>query len=111
MNKVSSKVELNFDFEASQVLDPSQKEQLKIKLANRLTSGGLIQVISEEERSQYLNKERAIQKLYILLKNALLVQKPRKATTPKRAAIEKRLERKQKQAIKKLNRNRRDFDG
>ncbi|MBC7915955.1 MAG: aminoacyl-tRNA hydrolase [Pyrinomonadaceae bacterium] len=110
VNKVSSKVELNFDFEASTVFDAHQKELFKQKLANRFNANGLIQVVSEEERSQYLNKERTLEKLYFLLKNALHVSKPRKATKPKKNSIEKRLKNKQQKAIKKLNRSNKGFE-
>ena len=69
-----------------------------------MTSSGEIQILSEVERSQLLNKEKAIEKLLILLKNALSVQKKRKATKPGMSAKEKRLKEKQLQAMKKLNR-------
>lgn len=110
VNKVSSKVELNFDFQSSNVFDADQKVRLNQKMANKMTSEGLIQVVSEEERSQYLNKERALQKLCLLIKNALYIQKPRKATKPKRTSIEQRLKNKQQQAVKKLNRSKRGFE-
>jgi ribosome-associated protein len=105
VNKVSSKVELNFDFEGSELLDEDQKLRIRKKLAGKLTSTGMIQVISEEERSQYKNKERSLDKLIQLLKNALHQPKARKATKPKRSAIESRLEEKKKQALKKINRS------
>ena len=104
VNKVSTKVELNFDFEASFVFSEEQKALLREKFKNRMTSSGEIQILSEVERSQLLNKEKAIEKLLILLKNALSVQKKRKATKPGRSAKEKRLKEKQLQAMKKLNR-------
>lgn len=110
VNKVSSKVELNFDFSNSSAFNQEQKERLKIKLMNKLTSDGLLQIISEEERSQYLNKERTIQKLMLSLKNALHVPKVRKASKPKKSSIEKRLQNKQQLAAKKLNRRNNNFD-
>lgn len=110
VNKVSSKVELNFNFEVSKVFTESQKDLLRQKLKNKLTADGQIQLISEEERSQYLNKEHSLQKLIVLLTNSLHVKKARKATKPKKASIEKRLQSKQLQAIKKLNRSRTSFD-
>ncbi|MEJ6979350.1 alternative ribosome rescue aminoacyl-tRNA hydrolase ArfB [Pedobacter sp. P351] len=110
VNKVSSKVELNFDFQSSTLFNSEEKERLKQKLSNKMTAEGLIQVISEEERSQYLNKDRSLQKLYSLIKNALHFHKLRKATKPKKSAIEKRLKNKQQQAVKKINRSKRDFD-
>ena len=110
VNKVSSKVELNFDYQSSTLFNVDEKELLKRKLSNKMTSDGLIQVISEEERSQYLNKERTLQKLIILLKNALHVNKVRRATKPRKSAIEKRLLNKHTQALKKMSRRKGDFD-
>jgi ribosome-associated protein len=110
VNKVSSKVELIFDFESSAVFNEEQKERIRQKLANRMTSDGSVQVVSEEERSQFLNKETAFQKLFLLLKGALYISKPRKATKPKKSSIEKRLKNKQQQAVKKLNRSSKGFE-
>ena len=105
VNKVSSKVELNFDLEGSELFDEDQKQRIRQKLAGRLTSKGMIQVISEEDRSQYQNKEHSLNKLIQLLKNALHQPKIRKATKPKRSAIEQRLKEKQQVALKKISRN------
>ena len=110
VNKVSSKVELNFDYQSSAVFDIDEKELLKRKFSSKMTSDGLIQVVSEEERSQYLNKERTLQKLIISLKNALHKNPIRRATKPKRAAIEKRLSNKYMRAMKKISRRKGDFD-
>jgi ribosome-associated protein len=109
VNKVNTKAELNFDFKSAYWLNDDEKGRIADRLVNRLTSDGKIQVISEEERSQLLNKERAFEKLIQILQNALFVQKQRKATRPKRSAIENRLKEKQKQALKKISR-RKGFD-
>lgn len=106
VNKVSSKVELNFDLAAAPFFSIEEKERIRRKLSGRFTSDGLIQVVAEEERSQLFNKERSLDKLYHLLKNALHVHKPRKATKPTKASVEKRLQSKQQQALKKINRKR-----
>ena len=109
VNKVSSKVELNFEIQASDLFTDSQKLLLSEKLSNRINSEGILQVITEEERSQYFNKERSVQKLIALIKLALHQLKPRKATRPKKSAIEKRLKSKQLNSIKKINRSRFEF--
>lgn len=109
VNKVSSKVELNFEIQASDLFTDSQKLLLSEKLSNRINSEGILQVITEEERSQYFNKERSVQKLIALIKLALHQPKPRKATRPKRSVIEKRLKSKQLNSIKKINRSRFEF--
>ncbi len=110
VNKVSSKAELNYNLEESSLFSELQKVRIKEKLSNRLAASGMIQVISEEERSQYMNKERCLDKLFHLLHKALHVAKPRKATKPSRASVEKRLKEKQQKAFKKLNRRRGDTD-
>ena len=104
VNKVSSKVELNINIKSSNLFNQEQKILLLQKLANRINSEGVLQIITEEERSQLHNKERSLEKLQILLKNALYQPKIRRATKPKRSAIESRLRAKQLTAIKKINR-------
>src|ERR1700743_25163 len=71
VNKVSSKVELLFNITQSNLFDDEQKALLLTKLQSRLNRDGHLQVMSEEERSQYLNKERALEKLQLILTHAL----------------------------------------
>lgn len=104
VNKVSSKVELNIDIRLSNLFSEEQKSLLFQKLANRINSEGVLQVITEEGRSQLYNKERSLEKLQSLIKQALHQPKRRKATKPKRSSIESRLRAKQLTAIKKINR-------
>ena len=108
VNKVSSKVELNININSLNLFSEDQKILLLRKLANRINSEGVLQIITEEGRSQLHNKERSLKKLLTLLKNALNQPKIRKATKPKRSAIENRLNLKQAQALKKISR-RKDF--
>lgn len=87
-----------------------EKERLKQKLSGRITKEGLIKIASEEERSQLMNKERAIDKLVHILENALKTEKPRKATKPTRASKEKRLQNKLLTAMKKINRSSKNWE-
>jgi ribosome-associated protein len=104
VNKVSSKVELNFDIKASSLFSEDQKTRLLEKLAHKINAGGILQLITEEDRSQWINKRRSVDKLLVLLKAALYQPKKRMATHPGKGAIEKRLKAKQMKAIKKINR-------
>ncbi len=104
VNKVSSKVELNINIQLSQLFSEDQKRLLLNKLANRINFEGILQIITEEERSQLMNKERSVEKLILLLKNALHQPKIRKASKPKRSAIENRLKKKQATSLKKISR-------
>jgi ribosome-associated protein len=109
VNKVSSKVELNWKIGESNLFTAEQKERLAEKLAKRINVEGTLQVITEEERSQYLNKERSIEKLIVLIARALHQPKLRKVTKPKKSAVEKRLKNKQQNALKKINRRGLEF--
>ncbi len=94
VNKVSTKVELRFDIENSNILSIDEKNVLKEKLANKISKEGILQIVSQAERSQLLNKERCIAKFYALLEKSLFKPKKRIAVKPTRAMREKRLEEK-----------------
>ena len=110
VNKVSSKVELNMNIRNSALLTDEQKVTILEKLSNRISSEGVLQVITEEDRSQLRNKEKGLKKLIVLLRSALYRPKLRKATKPNKSAVEKRLKLKQATAIKKINRRGGDWD-
>jgi ribosome-associated protein len=102
VNKVSTKVELDFNIPGSYILSDEQKVVLMTKLANKLTSDGTLQVVVQEERSQLGNKEIALRKFYEILNKALIVKKKRRPTKPSRSSKEKRLSGKKKHSdIKK----------
>ncbi|WEA03376.1 alternative ribosome rescue aminoacyl-tRNA hydrolase ArfB [Mucilaginibacter sp. SJ] len=104
VNKVSSKVELLFSIGSSALFNDEEKLLLTEKLQNRLNKDGYVQVICDEERSQYLNKEKAIEKLTSLLTKALQKPKMRKPTKVSKAAKAARLDSKKMQSVKKENR-------
>jgi len=109
VNKVSSKVELIFDVENASFFDEAEKALLKVRLANRLDTDGLLHVVSQEDRSQLLNKEKTVVKLIELLKRSLKVEKKRKPTKIPKSVIEKRLRTKAVVSEKKKNRYTPDF--
>jgi Protein chain release factor B len=110
VNKVSSKVELILNIDESFFLEESEKELLKERLANRLDQEGNLHIVSQEDRSQLMNKERTIIKMIALLKSALHIQKSRKPTKTPKSVIRKRLADKQLTATKKENRRRPQLD-
>ena len=91
VNKVKSKIELRFNIQNSSVLTDDQKEILLSKLSSKLSIEGFLIVISQRDRSQLVNKEDAIRKLYELIEKALRPVKRRKSTRPTRSSVEKRL--------------------
>ncbi|MBC6111382.1 alternative ribosome rescue aminoacyl-tRNA hydrolase ArfB [Pedobacter fastidiosus] len=110
VNKVSSKVELIFNLENSEYLSDEEKLILKTRLENRLDSEGLLHIVSQEDRSQLLNKEKTVAKLIDLLKRSLIVQKKRKPTKIPKAVIQKRLRNKSVNAERKETRKKPGFD-
>ncbi|TVP47595.1 MAG: aminoacyl-tRNA hydrolase [Mongoliibacter sp.] len=104
VNKVNSKITLRFSVSNSRILSEEEKEIILNKLSNKITNEGDIIIQVEEKRSQYQNKEIAIQKFYDLLNRAFRQKKVRKATRPGKAAIEKRLKSKKIRSEKKKNR-------
>ncbi len=104
VNKVSSKVELSFDLLASAGLTDDEKLRLNQKLSSRLTKSGILLLQCGDSRSQHRNKELVIKRLLEILKANLYIPKKRKTTKPSKAAIKKRLESKQRHALKKASR-------
>jgi ribosome-associated protein len=103
VNKVSTKVEINFDIAASNILTSEQKTLLLEKLGSQLTKEGMLQIISQTERTQLGNKTKAIEKFYKILEKAFFVPKKRKPTKPSKSAKERRLISKKKHSeIKRM---------
>ena len=104
VNKVSSKVELIFNPQNSSLLTDEEKDLLQERLVNRLDFEGNLHIISQEDRSQLLNKQRTIINLVDLLAKCLHVQKKRKPSKIPKAVTEKRLTNKSIKSSKKENR-------
>ncbi|MBL7829083.1 MAG: aminoacyl-tRNA hydrolase [Saprospiraceae bacterium] len=80
VNKVETKAEALFDINASAALDEPEKALVFEKLANHISSEGVLAVSNQTERSQLMNKTLAAEKLIRLLEKALTKTKPRKKT-------------------------------
>ncbi len=104
VNKVSSKVELRFDFEASAALSPGVKLRLRQLAQHRLDAEGRILIVSQLTRNQPQNLTDARARLAALIAQALLVPKRRRPTRPTRSAKRARLNDKRAQSQKKQNR-------
>ena len=103
VNKVSTKVELDFDVINSALLTEEQKSIILSKLQNRITKEGILQVISQTERNQLGNKEIVIKKFYEMMHKCFVVQKKRRPTKPSKGSKERRLTSKKRDSeIKKL---------
>jgi len=104
VNKVSTKVELLFDVNASAVLTDRRKTIILEKLSNRITSEGILALKCDETRSQLANKEIVFTRFINLVKTALTPVKKRRPTKPSRSSVRKRLDSKKKHSQKKSDR-------
>lgn len=98
VNKVETAVIASWHIDRSQVISDEQKIILKEKLSNRISAGGFLQVKAQTHRTQLANKEEAIEKINKLVNDALIKKKLRIATRASKAAKEKRIESKKRQA-------------
>lgn len=104
VNKVSSKVVLSFDLNASQALDEEEKTLIASKLASKLSSENILILNCDEDRSQLKNKTIVTKRFLDLIQKALVVAKKRKATKVPKSVIEKRL--KEKSTLSEIKKSR-----
>lgn len=104
VNKVETMVEGYYNIEASSLLTDEQKALVQEKLGHRINSEGLLQVRSQEERTQLGNKQLVIKKMNELVRKALIKPKKRVPTRPSKAVIEKRIQFKKRLSEKKQQR-------
>jgi ribosome-associated protein len=108
VNKVSTKVELRFQIANSVLLSDDEKSVIAEKLINKINKQGELVLVAQTDRSQLKNKEKVIEKFYLLISKALVPRKRRVKTKPTRSSVEKRLESKRVQA--KIKDLRKDID-
>jgi ribosome-associated protein len=111
VNKVETMVEGWFHASSSNILNEEQKTVILEKLANKITGSGYLLVKSSVDRSQLGNKEIVIKKIHLLINNALIKRKIRKATKPSKAAKANRIKvKKEKGIIKERRKKIRSYD-
>jgi ribosome-associated protein len=93
--KVESRVEAVFDVEASSALTPAQKRRVVAR------AGPVLRAVAQDERSQWRNRELAVERLVAALREALRVERRRLPTKPTAAAKERRLEEKRRRGERK----------
>jgi ribosome-associated protein len=103
VNKVSSKVDLRFDIEGSE-LSPVVKMRLRTLARNRIDGDGMLLVTSQLTRDQKRNLDDAMEKLAEMIRQALFVPKARRPTKPSKGSVRRRLDDKQRQSAKKRSR-------
>ena len=108
VNKVSSKVELRFDFESSASLPERVRVRLRVLARTRLYGEGRILLTSQKTRDQRKNLEDVRTKLGELLASALVEPKKRKATKPSFSSKVRRVDEKKRRGQTKAGRRFKD---
>ena len=99
-NTAETRVEAVLDVEASAALSEAQKRRVAAK------AGTVLRAVAQDERSQWRNRELAIERVVELLRTALRVERRRVATRPTAASRERRLEAKKRRSqTKRLRRS------
>jgi ribosome-associated protein len=98
-NTAETRVEAVFDVAASSALTEAQKRRVVAK------AGPTLRAVAQDERSQWRNRELAVERLVETLREALRVERRRVATKPTDASRERRLESKRRRSdVKRLRR-------
>jgi len=81
--------------EASSSLSPTQKRRVVAR------AGPVLRAVAQDERSQWRNRELAVERVVAALREALRVERRRVPTKPSAAAKERRLEEKRRRGERK----------
>jgi ribosome-associated protein len=104
VNNTSSKIELRCAVTAIQGMYPSALARLRQLAGHRVTTDDQLIITCEETRSMRSNKDKAIERLCELVREALVVPKVRRKTKPKWSSIQRRLNDKAQTGQKKRDR-------
>jgi ribosome-associated protein len=112
VNKRDTRVEPRFDIAASRALNDSQKRRALGRLAGRLDARGRLRVVAAAGRTQAENRRRALQRLMVLLEEAVRPPpRPRVRTAPTLGArARRRVEKTERSRTKRLRRRPGDED-
>ena len=104
VNKVNSRVYLRIDLTELKGITEEDRSWLLAKLESRLTNG-VLQITVQDERSQLLNRELAIERALTIIIDGLHRPKVRRKTKPTKASKERRLTAKKSTSFHKSNRS------
>ncbi len=109
VNKVNTRITLMFDVAHCEGFSDVQKQRILKRLATRADKNGVIRVASQKFRTQQANRRAAVERLQILLRDALKARPIRKKTKVPYSAKRRRLEEKRQRSFLKQQRTKRDW--
>jgi ribosome-associated protein len=104
VNKVSTKAVLRWDIVATPSLPDDVKARLRTQQANRITTEGVLVLMSQQYRDQERNRQDCLEKLRAMILQAAAPPKKRRATRPTRGSKQRRIEGKKRRARVKAGR-------
>ena len=110
VNKNSTAITLYFSIVKSRTLSNDLKNRMLNTPHNYLTKTGKIVIKVDSYKSQKKNKSEAISRFVAYIKNVIHVKKKRIRLSPKKYMINKRLDDKRKNSIKKQLRKKPDYE-
>lgn len=91
VNKVSTKVELRFQLDRTEVLTEARKRRLRGAFPSYVTASGELIITSDRFRSQSMNQTDALERLQAMIRSIWSPPPPRVKTAPSRAAKKRRV--------------------
>ena len=111
VNKVNSRVILEFDVKRTTVLSTKQKRRIAEMVGQRMNQEGILRLQAQRHRSQSANRADLLDKFVQILQDALRPEKPRVATRVPNRVREKRLEEKKNRTrVKQIRQTPKNFD-
>jgi len=111
VNKVSSRVILEFDVMHTSALSPYQKRRITERVGNRMNQQGILRLQAQRHRTQSANRTDLLKKFIEILQDALRPVKSRIPTRVPHRVREKRLEEKKlRTQVKRVRRTPKNLD-
>ena len=107
VNKVETRVTIEVPVDDLPVSE-EQKQSIRERLAGRINQLGILRVTSQSERSQFANRQRALERLEEILRHAIKPRPPRKRSRISKTQKRKRVEDKRRRAMQKRLRSSRE---
>jgi ribosome-associated protein len=99
-NRAHTRIEVVFDVAASNALDERQRAMLIERV------GPTVRARSSQERSQLRNRNAALERLGDRIDAALRTRRTRRPTAPSHASVNRRLDAKRRNSVRKVERRR-----
>jgi ribosome-associated protein len=98
VNKLSTAVQLRFDVRRSPSLPDDVRARLERLAGSRLTNDGVLVITAQRHRTQARNRDDALDRLIVLIRQAAVAPRKRRPTRPTAASRERRIDSKKRNA-------------